>query len=284
MKYDGLHQLIQFIDFYGEEDIYDDLALNLLKHHNEIPFLTITELSELCYVSPATLSRFVKRLGFASYADFRLSFKTQYFLENDYEALQLDNPDVTMKQKTMEFTQHLSHNFQKLENTLNLEQLDEIAMRIHDASSVSFYSQNIHQQIAADFQTRLAKLGKLSFAFNDIDQQIIHAQNIKPRSVSIFISMRGRTLKYKESLLKELKGRESYIVIISQDSSEPLHMYADEVVVLPGNDSIETGRIMLIYYLDCILIQYHHHYYDEIQQEHRKRIQNIETSESHFLK
>lgn len=55
-----LSTLLRYVNGQYKKDTNYDIALALLTHYSVIPEKTINELSELCFVSPASISRFVK--------------------------------------------------------------------------------------------------------------------------------------------------------------------------------------------------------------------------------
>lgn len=56
---------------YGSTYFY--IARAILDHIDEIPFMSIQQVADLCGVSKSVLSKFVREMGFEDYKDFRLS-------------------------------------------------------------------------------------------------------------------------------------------------------------------------------------------------------------------
>ncbi len=69
-------------DYYNNLNEKEKFYFQKIEYYSsEIPFMSITELSEKIYTSPASLSRLVKKLGYASFKEFKASFIS----ENIYE-------------------------------------------------------------------------------------------------------------------------------------------------------------------------------------------------------
>ena len=67
----------------NENDLF--IARYILEHSEEIPLLSSHQLAKETFTSPTAIIRFVKKLGFESYNDFKLnihSFLNQYYLSN----------------------------------------------------------------------------------------------------------------------------------------------------------------------------------------------------------
>lgn len=62
-------------DYYGLLTEKEKYYIQQIEYHSgEIPFLSIHELSQRIFTSPASLSRLVKKIGYKNYKEFRQSF------------------------------------------------------------------------------------------------------------------------------------------------------------------------------------------------------------------
>lgn len=80
-------------EFYGTLTEKEKQYVCQIEYYsNEIPALSIHELAERIYTSPATLSRLVKKLGYSSYKAFKHSFITvNYNPQTDNNFLHTSN-------------------------------------------------------------------------------------------------------------------------------------------------------------------------------------------------
>ncbi len=65
-------------------DLEKGIANYILDHKDYIVDLKITDLAEITYTSPSTISRFCKKLGEKSYNDFRIHFASSVI--DDYKS------------------------------------------------------------------------------------------------------------------------------------------------------------------------------------------------------
>lgn len=65
-------------------DLEKGIANYILDHKDYIVDLKITDLAEITYTSPSTISRFCKKLGKKSYNDFRIHFASSVI--DDYKS------------------------------------------------------------------------------------------------------------------------------------------------------------------------------------------------------
>jgi len=92
-----LSTLLRYVNGQYKKDTNYDIALALLTHYSVIPEKTINELSELCFVSPASISRFVKLIGFHSFQEFKNAcLNTLDISKTDYspQIIKADKKDV----------------------------------------------------------------------------------------------------------------------------------------------------------------------------------------------
>ncbi len=66
-----LYRLISFYDALPLDDTYRASAAAILKHLHQIPSLSIEALAELCWSSPTTRNRLVRKLGCSSFSGFK---------------------------------------------------------------------------------------------------------------------------------------------------------------------------------------------------------------------
>ena len=90
------------------------IARYILEHSEEIPLLSSHQLAKETFTSPTAIIRFVKKLGFESYNDFKLnihSFLNQYYLSNMHiQKINLQKLNVVLfiKQKIILTLPHLT--------------------------------------------------------------------------------------------------------------------------------------------------------------------------------
>lgn len=257
VNFDGSTHLLQYINLVTEENIYHSLACELLKQQNRIPTCTITEIADACFVSTATLSRFCKKLGYKDYVHFKESFSKSYSFEHDYtndflSALEMD-PENTIRSLHLEINDAIAMSAK----TLDFVIMDKILKKIHDSQDIAFFSSNLLQQLAADIQQRLQKLGKMTYAFTRNAFQTQHIENMNENSLAIFISVNGNQLLSRTDQIAKLKERNVPIILITQNPHTILENDALYTLFIGGSNQNDTGRFCTMYVLEAMLIRYY---------------------------
>ena len=189
---DVIMQLLLLMDNLQVDETEHHLAAQLLKNIYEIPDLSIENMAERCYTSPATLSRFIKRLGFKSYVIFRNTFgpeinniKTDRKVFVGYNGL----PETTPIER---FIGQLIDSLTEIQQTLDPEELNIAVQTIHDADNVIIMESSDMLPAIIDFQYRML----LCERFVQFSPSWVHASEMSPNSVRILpevVSTRGES-------------------------------------------------------------------------------------------
>ena len=157
-----LSTLLRYVNGQYKKDTNYDIALALLTHYSVIPEKTINELSELCFVSPASISRFVKLIGFRSFQEFKNAcLNTLDISKTDYspQIIKADKKDV--KEIFQNYTKHVIDNIQFTYDHLDFEQLDHVCKYIHDSLEVLVLGLEFSTLLAQHIQNRFALMNIL---------------------------------------------------------------------------------------------------------------------------
>lgn len=191
---DMLYILMTYVNVSTNQDMYYTIAHTILMNLDKIPHISINELADLCYTSPATISRFCKKVNCRSFAEFKkgmaLSLEAAedeiHFKEQDLKSIQA-NPQYLVDKIYNDTITALK----KGQESINIFEIDKICRMIHDASKVHFYGFQFNKIIASDFQLKLLKLKKLVYAFVERGDEIQRLDLIDKNSLVIILSVRA---------------------------------------------------------------------------------------------
>ena len=216
---DILYTLMTYVNVSSNQDMYYTIAHTVLTNLNKIPTIGINELADLCYTSPATISRFCKDINCKNFAAFKhelaLAIKT---LEDE---IHMDKKDL---EKIDENPQYLVDKIYedtiealKLgQKSTNIFEIDKICRMIHDASKVHFYGYQFNKIVASDFQLKLLKLKKLIYAFVERGDEIQRLDLIDKDSLVVILSVRARQ-EVIGALIDKVKESHPKILLITMN-------------------------------------------------------------------
>ena len=243
----------------SNNDIYYYIARTILLHSTDIPTMGIEELAHLCYTSPATISRFCRRLSFNSYIELKQAFAAYHdqrksevtFTDEDVESISA-HPRIIIDKTYPASIDALVETYK----ILDISNIKEIAKVLSEAKHIAIFGSIFSHLVARDCQYKLLRLGKFSTAFSDIDNQLEDVQDLGPGDVALFFSVSGQSKKFR-NIASIAKERGVPIIIITSKPQSPLAKLHDYLIQIGGNESTFTkssmsGRIAMMSVVDLL--------------------------------
>ncbi|OOM82585.1 HTH-type transcriptional regulator RpiR [Clostridium puniceum] len=249
-------RLIDYVNNATKKDINYEIAIIMLKKFNKIKKMNITEISELCYVSPATISRFCRLMGFDNFNEFKKISNVNFSLQNDYSNRLLNSAQKDIKLAFEEYTNSLMKNMSYTLENLEYENLDEVVKQIYSTEKVSFFGTQFLYSVGKHLQSRLMLTDKYIEAYSSYNKQLECARNLDNKSLAIIISIEGSYFfKYME-IVEALKENGVKIVVITQNTNSKLASIADSILVCGNSNSNNEGRDIALYMIELLIFRY----------------------------
>lgn len=126
-------------------EIDEQICRYIIQHKQKIPSMGITDLAAVCYTSKTSVLRFVQKLGFSGYTEFKY----------------LVNWDDTFKEAdTATLINHIAEATQTLLTRLNHQDFTPMFEQIMSSKNIYLISTGLNQQIQAlDLQRNFLKMG-----------------------------------------------------------------------------------------------------------------------------
>ncbi len=139
----AIEKLQAYYNTNNKSDIYREVVGNILKNIDCLKDSTIYDVADICYVSPTTISRLSKKLGYSGFQDMKsqlISAKENYAYLNRYVSFA---EVAKYEDSTTAYMQSMSRQINRMKAELDVGQLTELAQVIHDANKVNFYTNGI---------------------------------------------------------------------------------------------------------------------------------------------
>jgi DNA-binding MurR/RpiR family transcriptional regulator len=248
--------LLNYINTASRSDNYYDIAKNILNNINKIEQININDLAELCYVSPATISRFCRDIGFDNFQEFKKVAAINYSIDTDYSrvflGLSKEKPEEAIENYTSSVFENIKYAFEKI----SIESLNKLAKDIHDSKSVAFFGIQFLYNMGLHLQSRLIIMGKFMQAERSYEQQLHCAQNLDKNSLAIIVSVEGSYFYRFTEIVDELKRNGVRIVLITQNLNSKFANMVDEVIVCGKSNSENEGRFAVLYIIEVLVARY----------------------------
>lgn len=227
------------------------VAQYVLANPDEIETISIQDLAKRASVGESTIIRFVRKIGYTGYQDFKLALVKNQFHEDITASSSLNN-DESRVQKY--YHDSLSETLQFL--TDQEKEVKEIAKKINNAESIYLFAAGNSTTVATDFSNRLVRIGKKAIFYPDSHIQAINASVMKKEDVAIAISVSGNT----EDILLNLevaKKTGASIVGITNYMNSGIFNLSDEVIVCSSKEFSSiygsfTAKVSQLYAIDVL--------------------------------
>lgn len=221
--------------------------------------LTITELAQAAQTSETTVLRFCKRLGLKGYPQLRLALaaesampREQRMADSDISASDTID-DIIAKVASVD-SSAVEETAQQLDRDALKAAVDAVAV----ATRVDVYGIGASAIVGTDLQSKLHRIGLVSFAWSDPHVALTSATLLTRHDVAIAISHSGSTSETIESLAVAHEHGATTIAVTNFPLS-PLAKAADIVLTTAAREtSLRSGatasRMAALTVVDCLYI------------------------------
>lgn len=238
------------------------VAEYLLENPGEVLHCTIRELAEKVYVSPATVVRLCKRLGFDGYREFRQALIYELALYQNNE--RIDKNDIERNDDIESIVQKITYkNITSLEETKNLIDAEKVRKCVEllcSCNHIFLFGMGASLCVAKDAYLKFLRVDKPCFVAEDWHSQYILAQNSTPKDVGIFISYSGETEEMIRCL-EQVNANQTPSVLITRFAASTMASMATCVLFTSANESLfrsgaTSSRIAQLNMIDILYTAY----------------------------
>lgn len=228
------------------ERIYETLSKSdkniadyFLNNGEKIPTLTIYELATIIGTSPASISRFVRKVLGKTFAETKIELAKNIenlSLENSNEIFEWASDFEEMPNKIISHIDIICKDVMDF-NGINV--FKEAIALLGKAESIYLFGVGSSGIVAQDLRQKLIKLKKRALYISDSNFGVLNACLCTERDVVIAISFSGRT---KEVNLAAKKAKElgSKVISITGNTKNKLRTLCDINIVIPSLERNES--------------------------------------------
>lgn len=215
----------------------------ILSHKREMAELSIRELAEKTYSSPAGIFRLCQKLGLKGYNEFKLRFISEV---NRTESVPcagikikrpitaLDGPEgIVQKMAALEI-----ESIEETKNEMKMEQVVRVAQMMREAKVIDIYAYDQNFQLAQMMVYNLLQVKCVAVANISLTSQLAQAMLSDASHLAIIISRTGSNKRLLRTA-KILKQQGASIVLLSSSEKTPLAKYADEFLYVANANTLD---------------------------------------------
>lgn len=248
--------LLRYINNQKKQDNNYFIAQIILDNFNQVPQLTIYELSEKCFVSTAAISRFIRLIGFATYTDFKSACEDEITIIHDYDKRYTVEQDATASSFMTEFSENIQSNLAYCQQHLSQEKLKEVVQLIAQSTDVVVFGLEFAAFMSQHFQSRLAMMDKRVHTGFTVADQLETIEKIQPDSLALIFSMEGGFFYFNEKVIAALKKKKARIVVFTFKNSPMIERSADDVIICGERNENTEGRLSVLYVMELLIFYY----------------------------
>lgn len=203
-----------------------NLAEYILKHPYEVCEMNTRQLSEKVFVSPATVVRFSKRLGYSGFQELKMKLNAEIYasrgLKNKIDADFPVHADENIKE-IIKITSDLS--WQAIEKTGEMMErngsLKSVIRAVAKSTGIDIYGIGFALDSAVNFKNNMNRIGVEVFMDADVSRQTNWAARADKKHFSILLSYSGETSPVCD-VARVLKKRKMQCVSITCEKENTL--------------------------------------------------------------
>ncbi|MCC0784448.1 MurR/RpiR family transcriptional regulator [Clostridioides sp. ES-S-0108-01] len=264
MVQDIRKQLQIIVNSESEDITYITICRVILENIQKgIEDITILELAEICYTSPSTISRFVKKLGYSNFNEFKMKCIERKNLGTEILSDNVKNISFNSKNDKdvlIDLVDSINISLREFVEKLDLNEIDRLVNMIHNYEDIYFFGFHLSGYFMQHLQYNLFNLGKyVNFASQERSQERL-ANQTNENSLSIIFSVDGNFIRQKSQIFYSLKENRGKIVLVTQNPALKMASQCDYVIYLGNYKSATEGRYKLHLFTEILINRYYQKY------------------------
>lgn len=232
----------------------------ILSNTEDVIYMSITDLADVCDVGESSVFRFCKSIGLKGYQELKIkmaySSSQEESVENTVE-LSMDDSTKVVTQKLLATTTQALKDTSNLINEKNIQKTIEL---FHDAERIYFFGVGSSLITALDANSKFMRITNKTTAVMDAHLQAMTASLMTKDDVAVMFSYSGQTIDTIENA-RVAHERGAKVVAITRFTKSPLTNYADITLLTGANEGPLQGgslsaKISQLFLLDLLYTEY----------------------------
>jgi len=229
----------------------------ILKHPDELIYLTVTELAERTNTSESTVVRLCQKIGYKGYQEFKIVLARDLVEPTTaiYAAIEPDDDLTTVKTKVFQA------NAQALRDTIEVlddAELERAVDALSSARRIDLYGVGGSSPLALDAYHKFLKLGLNAVALSDGDLMAMSSALLVPGDVALGISHTGASRDVTDALRRAQANGATTIGITHRPTS-PITKVSDITLVTAAKQTAfrsdaSSSRIAQLTIIDTLYV------------------------------
>ena len=231
----------------------------ILKHKPELPYIMSKTLADACQVSEATITRFCRSVGCASFNDFKVRAAQAIASDSTsgpasgYDRYGDNQLEDSLEQKCQKLYRVGTQALQQTLDLLDYGAVRKVVDCLYEADNVYCFGQGNTSIIAMDAWGRFSSITSKFHWINDFHMQAITAATLGAKDVILYFSFSGAMRELSE-LGGLVQKTEAKLILVTRFPNSPgakfsdllLICGADEAPNQQGSVAVKLGQLFII--------------------------------------
>lgn len=255
-----LFAFLHYLNTNDKETTYARIIRYLFAHLTEIRTLTITEIAERCYVSPATLTRFCHHFDINNFQTLRESLVSLGSMKK-HSGLRMKDQELhelaaDPRSYLDSYGSEIITAINDVVQSIDLDQVDSILANIHHAKEVVLFGYSATLDLAKDVQTNFLLCHKLVFVGETKAVQQALVDNLTKDSIVLVLSSYGSILTRHDALMRQITDSAAQSILITQHTQNTVTHLFDLSINVTKTNYVRIGNYPLSFFLDFLVRRY----------------------------
>lgn len=224
----------------------ENLALYMKENINEVAYKSISEIAKESEVGEATITRFVKKIGFNNFQEFKLSIVKESH-ETEKENTNIINPSINEDDGILDVANKLvKSSIEVLEGNLkniDIDKIDCCIKSILNSKKVYFIGIGYSGNIAMEAMYKFMRIGINCNGFTDGHTMVMMSSILSEDDLVIAISHTGDTKEVIKASKLAVENKAKVISITSNQNSELSKISSESIPYISNESLFETGSL-----------------------------------------
>lgn len=223
----------------------DKVIVQYIKEHlDEIPYLSSGELARQTYTSSTSIIRFIKKLNYTSYNDFKLH------IVSDLKNMKSSTLSIMSHEEILSLVNKVSDIdvsiIQKTKDLLSIETLKNMMILMNKYKYIDIIANDANAALGEYASHLLWSVNKVTTVHQQSDKQLLVGFQIPQDHLVIIISKYGKNPHFI-NIVKMLKKREVKTIIMTSQMGKELSQYCDYCLYGIVEESLDKLRDSVFY-------------------------------------
>lgn len=248
--------MINYLNHHLEDDVQTRMIHFLFTNYRTIHAMNIIEMSQRCFVSPASISRLARNFGYASFDKMKTSIAREMsvpeprftYRMNRQSLQELRTQPANFYQR---FAKEITDAIADTATTVPYESIDNLLQQIIDAKQVTIFGYDIMLNALTTFQSAMLNVGIVVSLGDSPEIQESLASQLAPNSLAIVFSSFGTFFAKLPHVYDAIVQSDAHTVLVTQMSGGNIYASAfDEILSISSSSNAEAGSYPMDFLLD----------------------------------